>query len=305
MIAIVGGTGQMGRDLATRLVDRGLPVRILTREPTRIPGALLDRVEAVRADVREPATLAAAIAGADTLVSAITGFGGPGAAGARAVDGDGNVSLVDAAEAVGVRHLVLLSVRRAGPNSPVSLFREKYRAEQRLRRARLTGTIIRPTAYMETWINVVGRPLVLTGRTRVFGRGRNPINFVSASDVAAITELAIADRSLHGTELAATGPENLTMNELVDTIRRVTGVTGRVDHASPRMMRILASTLRFVKPILADQIRAGLLMDTEDMRVDPGERLARFPTVPMTTLEEAVRRELAPAGEPAIAPLPG
>jgi len=246
-----------------------------------------------------------ALDGADTVVSAITGFGGPDAAGARAVDGDGNIALIEAAEAAGVRHFVLLSVRRAGTGTPVLLFREKHRAEQRLGQVRMTGTIIRPTAYMETWIDVVGRPLVAAGRTRVFGRGCNPINFVSASDLAAITELAVIDPALHGTVIDATGPENLTMNELVETVRRVTGATGRVDHASPGMMRVLASALRFANPVLADQVRAGLLMDTADMRVAPEDRQTRFPSIPTTTLEEAVRQELTRAADPAAVPAPG
>ncbi len=305
MIVIAGGTGRMGRELAIRLVERGLPVRVLARDPARIPDSLRDRVEAVIADVSEPGTLVPALAGADTVVSAITGFGGPGAAGARVVDGDGNIALIDAADAAGTGHFVLLSVRSAAPDAPVSLFREKYRAEQRLGRGRMAGTIIRPTAYMETWIDVVGRPLVTTGRTRVFGRGRNPINFVSASDVAAIADLAVTDPSLRGTLIDAVGPENLTMNSLVETVQRVTGATGRVDHASPGMMRVLASVLRFARPILADQVRAGLLMDTADMRADPADRLARFPSIPMTTLEEVVRREIAPVAGPAVAPQPG
>ena len=37
---------------------------------------------------------------------------------------------------------------------------------------------------METWAGLVGEPLVETGKTRIFGRGGNPINFVSADDVA-------------------------------------------------------------------------------------------------------------------------
>ncbi len=221
------------------------------------------------------------------------------------MDGDGNIALIDAAESVGAEHLVLLSVRSAAPDSPVSLFREKHRAEAHLGRARMAGTIVRPTAYMETWLDVVGRPLVTTGRTRVFGRGDNPINFVSASDVAALAELAVVDRTLRGTVIDAVGPENLSLNELVETVRQVTGVTGRVDHASRGMMRVLATTLRFVKPVVADQIRAGLLMDTADMRVDPAERQARFPELRMATIREVAQRQLPPLEGSMAAPVPG
>jgi uncharacterized protein YbjT (DUF2867 family) len=305
MIVIAGGTGRMGRELAAGLVDRGLLVRILARDPARVPQGLRDRVEVARADVREPETLGAALAGADTVVSAITGFGGPGAAGARAIDGDGNVALIDAAEVAGCGHFVLFSVRSAAADAPVLLFREKHRAEQHLERAAVTGTVIRPTAYMETWIDIVARPLIATGRTRVFGRGDNPVNFVSASDVATMAELTVVEPALHGSVIDAVGPENLSMNELVEIVRRVTGVTGRVDHASRGAMRALSSLLRIARPVLADQVRAGLLMDTADMSVDPVDRLARFPTVPVTTLEDVVRRQLSPALARSTAPAPG
>jgi hypothetical protein len=41
----------------------------------------------------------------------------------------------------------------------------------------------------------MGGPLQESGRILVFGRGDNPINFVSATDVAALVELAVTDPS--------------------------------------------------------------------------------------------------------------
>ena len=54
MIAIAGGTGNLGRALVPRLLDAGDEVRILARHPDRIPDAWRDRVEGV-ADRRPPA----------------------------------------------------------------------------------------------------------------------------------------------------------------------------------------------------------------------------------------------------------
>ena len=48
----------------------------------------------------------------------------------------------------------------------------KYMAEQKLKASGLAWTIIRPTAYMETWPSLIGEPLLETGRTRIFGRGK-------------------------------------------------------------------------------------------------------------------------------------
>jgi len=301
MIAIAGGAGRLGRLVATRLADRGLPVRVITRDPGRVPAGLRDRVEVVRADLREPASIAPGVAGARTLVSAVTGFGGPGAAGARAVDRDGNDALIAAAEAAGVGSLVLLSVALAAPDAPVELFRAKFAAEQRLRSSRLDWTIVRPTAYAETWVELLGRPLLATGRTRVFGRGRNPVNFVSVDDVARIVEAIVVSPGHHGETITVAGPENLPMDEVVHAMERLIGRTCRIDHASPALMRLLAVVLGIANPVLADQVRAGMFMDTADLRADPAERLARFPSIPLTTLDVVVRRELAPVAQAAHA----
>ena len=46
---------------------------------------------------------------------------------------------------------------------------------------------------METWAKLVGEPLIKTGKTRIFGRGDNPINFVSVYDVARFVARAVVD----------------------------------------------------------------------------------------------------------------
>ena len=83
-------------------------------------------------DVRDAATLAAAIDGVTTVVSAVQGFAGPGRVTPASVDRDGNANLVDAASAVGA-DVVLMSVVGASPDSPMELFRAKYEAETNLR----------------------------------------------------------------------------------------------------------------------------------------------------------------------------
>ncbi len=51
MIALVGGTGRLGRRLTALLLERGVPVRVVCRDPAAMPPPLRDRVELVRADV--------------------------------------------------------------------------------------------------------------------------------------------------------------------------------------------------------------------------------------------------------------
>ena len=79
MIVVAGGTGTLGTLLVQRLAARSLPVRVLTRESSRAGHLQKLEVDVVTADVRDAASVAAAVAGARTVVSAIHGFTGAGA----------------------------------------------------------------------------------------------------------------------------------------------------------------------------------------------------------------------------------
>jgi uncharacterized protein YbjT (DUF2867 family) len=306
MILVAGGTGTLGRSLIPLLLERGETIRLLSRgmrdpEHLSAPG-----VETITGDVRERDSVERAMVGVRTVISAIQGFGGPGAAGARAIDRDGNANLIAAAEAAGVEHFVLVSIQGASPDHPIELFRMKAAAEARLKGSRLAWTIVRPTAYQETWLDIVGRPLVESGRTRIFGRGRNPINFVSAVDVARVVELATVDPDLRSATVDVSGPANLTFEEVVAVVRDATGVDGTVSHVPLLMMRVLAVALRPIKPILAGQVTAGAVMDTRDMTADTTDRARRFPSIPATPLRDVAARQLRARTDerPSVRPSP-
>jgi uncharacterized protein YbjT (DUF2867 family) len=292
MILLAGGTGTLGRKVIPLLLARGLDCRVLARNADT-SGDLGLGVETVAADIRDRSAVRQAMQGVDTVVSMIQGFGGAAALGARTVDRDGNLTLIEAAESAGVRNMVLLSIDQAAPDHPSELFRMKHAAETALKASGLRWTIIRPTAYMETWLGLVGRPLVATGRTRVFGDGRNPINFVAADDVARFVEMGVVDPLLEGETVVLAGPQDLTFDQFTAVVADVTGRPGRVDHAPRTLLRVMAAALRPIRPIIAGQIGTALVMDTRDMRSDPGPRQRLAPSIPVTPLADVARREFA------------
>jgi uncharacterized protein YbjT (DUF2867 family) len=64
-VLVTGATGNVGRLVVRRLVDAGVAVRALTRDPGR--AALPDGVDVVRGDLAEPRSLADALRGVDRL----------------------------------------------------------------------------------------------------------------------------------------------------------------------------------------------------------------------------------------------
>jgi uncharacterized protein YbjT (DUF2867 family) len=272
------------------LLERGERVRVLTRDPARA-AHLPESVQVVTGDLRNPAAVAAAVRGCVTVVSAVHGFVGPGKPSPEAIDRDANRALIRAAADAGVQHLVLVSVLGAAPDHPMSLHRAKHAAEQALQASGLTWTILRPAAYLETWIAITGAKLAITGQALVFGPGRNPINFVSAHDVAAVVDLAVCDRSLRGQLLEVGGPENLTFTQLAERLITASGSPGRIRHVPLAMLRALSLLARPVAPTFARQAQAAVVMNTTDMTLDTPTIRDRLPTIPATTLDQVITRQ--------------
>ncbi len=283
MILIAGGTGHLGRELSRVLAGRAGGLRVLTREPAKAASAGHGATEFVKGDVRDRSSLGPALVGIDVVISAITGFG-PGGQGPRAIDLEGNRNLIGASEAAGVRRFVLLSIHGAGPDHPMELYRAKYRAEELVRGSRLDWAIIRPTVFMELWAGIIGGAARTTGTATIFGRGKNPTNFVSVRDVARFVEVAASDAGLGGAALDVGGPENLTFIEVVDSIRASIGLPVRARHVPLSAMRLGAIVMRRVKPDIARLIQAGIVMDTTDMRFDSTALQRRYPNIRLSRL---------------------
>ena len=291
MILLAGGTGRLGARVVSLLRQRGLTVRVLTRDRGRATHLTGAGVEIVEGDVRDQVAVRRAVEGAQTVVSAIQGFAGTKDGSPTTIDRDGNRNLIQAAREAGVEDLVLVSVWDASADHAMDLMRMKYAAEQELKGSGLAWTIIRPSGYMETWCDVLGRPLLQKGKTQVFGRGRNPINWVSAADVARFVELAVSDPAMRSRTIEVGGPENLTMSEFVEVFRTETGSTGRVGHVPLGAMRLMAIVMRPLNPSMARQVQAGIVMDTRPQAFDALQARKGYPLIPFTRLADVVRRD--------------
>jgi uncharacterized protein YbjT (DUF2867 family) len=288
MILLAGGTGRLGTVLTARLAAQGLAVRILTRDPARAAHLAGSNVEVATGDVRDRASVVAAVSGAAVVVSAVHGFAGPGAVSPATVDWQGNIHLIDAAREAGAE-FVLVSVVGAAAHSPMELSRMKYAAEQHLRASGGSWTIVRATAFLELWLDVLTKTSARSGRPVIFGRGNNPINFVSVSDVAALLEHAITSPAVRGRILEIGGPANLTFNQLAAAFQAAAGRTGSPRHVPPPILRLMAGTLGRVKPELARQARAALIMDHADLTHDATSIHQAYPHLPDTSLSACLQ----------------
>jgi len=157
--------------------------------------------------------------------------------------------------------------------------------------AQVDAAILRPSTFTETFQQILCAPLLPRGRTVVFGTACNPVNFVSAEDVARFVELAALTDRLQGAVTDLGGPQNLSLVQFVESFAAVLGVACSIKHVPRAMLRLLSRVAHPFNRTFARMARAAVLMDTTDMAFDATELARRYPHIHLTTASEAARRD--------------
>ena len=294
MILVAGGTGVLGTAIVRRLIESGLAVRVLTRRRDRARALESAGAQVRIGDLRDRSSLAEACHGVTHVITTANAFMGTGAQSVDAVDELGNRNLINAARTARVRQFVLTSARVPDAYRAIDFFAAKAHTEAYLRKSGLPWTILRPTAFMETWAMIVGDPLVRTGRTRIFGSGRNPINFVAVDDVAAVAVMTLDRPDAVKSVIEIGGPEDLTLLDVADIFEKVTGRGGWRIRLPVPMLRVMAAVVPLINPVFGRQVQAGLLTATVPQTFNQTAMLSLYPIAP-TRLESWVRARYQPS----------
>ncbi len=287
MILLTGGTGTVGRELVRLLQDSGRPHRVLTRSSENAFPLEAAGSQAMVGNVENPTDAVAAVAGCHTVISAMTGFGPSSGSSPSAVDRDGNLNLIRAAQDAGVKQFVLFSVRDAGPSHPLELNRMKFCAEQALRDSDMGWTILRPTIILETFTSIMQDSLNRSGMMVVFGRGDRPINFVCAAYVAQAALAAAHSRDLQNSIIELAGSDNLSFNELASLLVNHHG-SGRVVHIPLPVLRAMAFLATTVAPEWGGILHVATLMCTSDMTSEASITQESLSLIPTKTIRETL-----------------
>lgn len=289
MLLIVGATSNPGRKLVPLLLEKGYQIRVLTRDPHKLEDAQFLGAEVIVGDMRQPDTLLRACEGAEAVVSSVVAARTIGNNNVHTVDAAGNRSLMDAAKRSGVKHFVFVSAYSAASNHLADLLRIKYQTEEYLKTTGMDYTILRPTAFMETWCARIGMQVMAGREVTVFGNGKNPINFISAEDVAKFIVFALEDPRLRNQALTIGGPQNLTFDEVVSIYERLLSKNVHRKHISALRMKWMNI---FYAPFNETRARFMAMhheLATSNWQLDMNELMKRYP-IHLTRLEEWISR---------------
>jgi uncharacterized protein YbjT (DUF2867 family) len=239
MTLVVGATGMLGGEICRLLAERGKPVRALVREtssPEKVAALRSLGAELVRGDLKDRLSLDAACRGARAVIStASSTLSRQAGDSIETVDRQGQLSLVDAATAAGVRHFILISF--PGIDIEFPLQSAKRTVEQRLRRSGMTYTILQPTFFDEVWLSPAAGFDLVNGKAQVYGAGDNKISWISFHDVAEFAVAALDNPQAKNAVLRLGGPDALSPLEVVRLVEQTTGKRFIIEHVPEEALR--------------------------------------------------------------------
>jgi len=214
MIVITGASGQLGRLVIEALLQKVPAGEIVAavRHPEKVADLAALGVQVRLADYDQPASLAAAFAGADKLLLISANEVGRRVPQHRAV--------IDAAKAAGVGLLAYTSLLHAD-TSPLPLAAEHQETEALIRASGLPAVILRNGWYTENYL--AGIPTALQYGVVLGSAGAGRIASAARADYAAAAAAVLTRDDQAGRIYELAGDASYTLAELAAEIARQSG----------------------------------------------------------------------------------
>jgi uncharacterized protein YbjT (DUF2867 family) len=282
VVTVFGGSGFIGRQVVRKLAADGWIVRAAVRDP--VAAAFLrtmgdpGQVNPVMADIGKPASISAAIIGADAVINLVGILFEKGHTTFDAIHAKGAANVAAAARAAGITRFVHMSALGADKNSPSAYARSKAAGEEAVLAAIPGATIIRPSVVFgpdDDFFNRFGRlarlspvlpvftgdgfkPVCTEGGCGIdwFGSGGPTFQPVYVGDVAQAMVRPLTGPALAGRIYELGGPRRYTFKEIMEQVNRETGQDCLLVPLPFIVGRIQAFFFRLLPtpPLTADQV---------------------------------------------------
>jgi uncharacterized protein YbjT (DUF2867 family) len=223
MIVITTPTGDIGHRVLQHVVQGSEPVRVIARDPSRIPQEVRQRVEVIQGSHGDAATIEKALTGADALFWLIPP---EPLMTLNSVDEAYVDFTKPAAEAIrmcGVKRVVAVSALGRGWNKAAGLATFNIKSDDLLASTGVALRVLAMPAFMD---NLLGQAQTI----REKGMFSYPFHAdlkaptVATSDIAAVAAKFLMDTTWTGqAEVPVLGPEDISPNEMAEILSDVLG----------------------------------------------------------------------------------
>ncbi|MDB5642397.1 MAG: complex subunit family protein [Hyphomicrobiales bacterium] len=223
LVTVFGGSGFIGRHVVRALARDGWRIRVACRRPDLAghlqPSGRVGQIQPIQANLRYPASVAAAVRGADAVVNLVGILTEMGRQSFDAVQGFGARAVARAAKEAGVRTLVQMSALGADPQSDSGYARSKAAGEAAAFEFFPDANVLRPSIVFGPEDDFFNRFAALARMSPVLpliGGGETRFQPVYVGDVAQVVALALTGGTTPGATYELGGPEVKSFRELME-----------------------------------------------------------------------------------------
>lgn len=272
-IAVLGGTGFIGRSLCERLVREGHEVRVLTRRRERHRELLvLPTAQVVDADVHNPVVLKHEFQGMDAVINLVGILNETGRVSFELAHVELPAKVVQACRQTGVPRLLHMSALHADPAGPSEYLRSKGRGEKivhEAENAKLHVTIFRPSVIFGARDSFTNRFSDLLEKVPLVFPLACPQARMQPVYVGDVVQAFIRSLELHasfGQRYNLCGPRAYSLREIVTLLLKWRGLQRHILPLNDFASRLQAAVLQFApgKPFTLDNYRSLQIASTCD-----------------------------------------
>jgi uncharacterized protein YbjT (DUF2867 family) len=228
LVTVFGGSGFVGRNVVRALAKREYRIRVAVRRPELAgylqPMGRVGQIHTVQANVRNPASVEAAVRDAHVVVNLVGILAESGAQTFDAVQAVGAGTIAKAAAATGAQ-MVHVSAIGADETSESGYARSKAAGEKAVLAAVPSATIMRPSIVFgpeDEFTNRFAALARISPFLPLIGGGVTKMQPVYVGDVATAVANAVDGKTKVGATYELGGPEILSMREIMETILEIT-----------------------------------------------------------------------------------
>ncbi|WP_411102704.1 NAD(P)H-binding protein [Streptomyces sp. cmx-4-9] len=226
MIVVTTPTGDVGRQVLDRLLDSGEPVRVIARDPSRLPEHVRAQAEVVEGSHADADTIAKALEGADRLFWLVppAGFRDAGPAENHYLDFTRAVAQEAAGRGVRMVHVTSLGHGYIGE---AGLLSAALAMDELIESAGAQYRALALPFFMENILRQV-HPIAQQGVFSLANTADRPLPLVATQDVAAAAAALLLDATWKGqARVPLVSPDDLTPDAMAEIISESLGHTVR------------------------------------------------------------------------------
>jgi uncharacterized protein YbjT (DUF2867 family) len=292
MIVVTAPTGTIGRQVLENVLDSGEPIRVIARDPSRLPSQTRERVEVVKGSHGDIDVVSQAFTGADAVFWLVPPD--PQAKSVEAAYVDFTRSACDALKSQGVRRVVGVSALGRGTAvvGEAGLVTASLAMDDLIASTGVNYRALTMSSFMDNILRQI-EPIKSLGVFFSPISGDRKLPSCATRDIAAVAAKLLLDPSWSGQDsVPVLGPEDLSFNDMAQIMSEVLAKPVRFQQIPGEAYRS-----RFIELGMSEAMAQGML----DMAAAKNDGLDNAePRTPENTTPTSFRQWCEEVLKPAV-----